>query len=91
MSTQPFEIDVDRLFAKIGRLVVENELLREQLATQAASLPVVLDEATLERAGTALVNADAREPNDRPDGRWRPAVLAEAVLRAAVSGPESSE
>lgn len=41
-------------------------------------------DATLERAGAALVNADAVEPYDRTDGRWRPAVLAEAVIRAAT-------
>lgn len=44
-----------------------------------------LDEAALERGGVALVNADALEPYDREDGRWRPAVLAEAVLRAALN------
>jgi hypothetical protein len=42
----------------------------------------------VERGGIALVNADALEPYDRDDGRWRPGVLAEAVLRAAVT-PEA--
>jgi hypothetical protein len=46
-----------------------------------------------ERAGVALVNADGREPYDRADGRWRPAVLAEAVLDAFLAPyrPEKEE
>lgn len=28
----PIEIEPDRLFSKIGQLVIENEVLREQLA-----------------------------------------------------------
>ena len=46
-------------------------------------------EAALERGGVALVNADAQEPYNRIDGRWRPAVLAEAVIQAALSPPRS--
>lgn len=33
----PTEVTADRLFAKIGQLVVENDVLREQLAEQAAA------------------------------------------------------
>lgn len=32
--SEPFEIHEDYLFAKIGRLMIENELLRAQLAQQ---------------------------------------------------------
>lgn len=39
----------------------------------------------IERGALALVNADGIEPYDRTDGRWRPSVLAEAVLRAALT------
>jgi hypothetical protein len=46
-----------------------------------------LDEAAFERGGVALVNADALEPYDRTDGRWRPAVIAEAVIRAMLIPP----
>lgn len=45
-----------------------------------------ITEEMLECGGVALVNADAQEPYDRSDGRWRPAVLAEAVIRAALDG-----
>lgn len=50
----------------------------------ARPLPHPLSDEALERAGTALVNADAQEPYDRTDGRWRPAVLAEAVIRSVL-------
>lgn len=34
MEQQPFEITENHLFAKIGRLVVENDVLRAMLAEQ---------------------------------------------------------
>lgn len=40
---------------------------------------IAISETMIERGGVALVNADALEPYDRTDGRWRPAVIAEAV------------
>jgi hypothetical protein len=49
---------------------------------------VSMDAAMVERAALALVRADAVEPHDQMDGRWRPAVLAEAVIRAALSHPD---
>ena len=55
---------------------------------EATTSPLVLDAAMFERGGVALVNADALEPYDREDGRWRPAVLAEAVIREALKGAD---
>lgn len=43
---------------------------------------MTLDAGGLRRAATALINADALEAYDREDGRWRPEVLAERVVRA---------
>ena len=44
----------------------------------------VLTPDMLDRGACALINAEAREPYDRADGRWRPAVIAEAVILAAL-------
>ena len=55
-------------------------------AAETLTGPVVVrvSEEMIERGALALLRADATEPHDRRDGRWRPAVLAETVLRAAL-------
>jgi len=49
---------------------------------------VEITDEMIERGAVALVNSDGTEAYERSDGRWRPAVLAEAVLRAALNQPD---
>lgn len=69
-----------------GQANTGQQLLREHGRPSPPHLEIT--EAMIERGAVALVNSDGTESHDRRDGRWRPAVLAEAVLRAALSEPD---